>query len=256
MFFLCLKFQCNVEQWPLGRHPISPPQMVITLVPAKKHALGTPQGNFRSSKWKTLTLESFSTGRKLRFPVQTQWEAITSIGTALWCMMGSCIRDLQKGLLGQMCGSCWCRVSCRTRHYHDNLFGDHLGIAKTVGEIRQRFNWYQLRVDVREHIRQCPVCCQNRKQVKPNFAGLGQYLAGYPLDRIGVDVLGPLPLTARWNRCILVIGDYFTRWMEAYSIPDQTAETVANALVHRFIATFGCPWSCTLIRAAILSPFY
>ena len=61
------------------------------------------------------------------------------------------------------------------RHCHDNLFGGHLGIAKTVGKIRQRINWYQLRVDVREHVRQCPVCCQNRKQVKPNRAGLGQY---------------------------------------------------------------------------------
>ena len=127
------------------------------------------------------------------------------------------------------------------QHCHDNLFGGHLGVAKTLGKIHQRFSWYGMRLDVREHIRKCSVCGKAQKPSKPYQAGLGQYRVGYPLDRIGVDILGPLPLTSKGNKCVLVIGDYFTRWMEAYPLPDQTAGTVAHALVHRFIATFGCP---------------
>ena len=67
------------------------------------------------------------------------------------------------------------------------------------------------------------------------------YLAGYPLDRIAVDVMGPLNLTKDKNKYILVIGDYFTRWMEAYSLPSQHAEVVAEKLVHEFISNFGTP---------------
>ena len=52
------------------------------------------------------------------------------------------------------------------------------------------------------------------------------------MDRVAVDVLGPLPRTSRGNRYVLVAIDYFTKWMEAYPLPDQEATTVAEALVH------------------------
>ena len=61
------------------------------------------------------------------------------------------------------------------------------------------------------------------------------------MDRIGIDILGPLPISHQGNTCLLVVGDYFTRWIEAYAIPDQQAETVARRLVHDFIARFGVP---------------
>ena len=67
------------------------------------------------------------------------------------------------------------------------------------------------------------------------------YLAGYPLGRIGIDVMEPLNVTEDKNKYILVIGDYFTRWMEAYSLPSQHAEVVAEKLVHQFISKFGRP---------------
>jgi hypothetical protein len=35
------------------------------------------------------------------------------------------------------------------------------------------------------------------------------------MDMIGIDVIGPLPKSTNNNRYILVIGDHFTRWMEA-----------------------------------------
>ena len=61
------------------------------------------------------------------------------------------------------------------------------------------------------------------------------------MDRIAVDVMGPMPLTKDGNRYILVIGDYFTRWTEAYSLPTQHADVVAEKLVHEFISRFGTP---------------
>ena len=53
--------------------------------------------------------------------------------------------------------------------------------------------------------------------------------------------MGPLPETDNGNRFVLVIGDYWTKWMEAYPIPDHTASTVASVLVYQFISRFGIP---------------
>lgn len=49
-----------------------------------------------------------------------------------------------------------------------------------------------------------------------------------PLDRIGIDILGPLTITRNGKEFIMVICDYFSKWTEAYAIPDHTAITVAD----------------------------
>ena len=56
-----------------------------------------------------------------------------------------------------------------------------------------------------------------------------------------MDILGPLPESATGNSCVLVIGDYFTKWMEVYPIPNQEAITVVNKLVNEFICRFSVP---------------
>ena len=38
---------------------------------------------------------------------------------------------------------------------------------------------------------------------------------------------------------ILVICDYFTKWVEAIPIPNQEASTVAGSVVTKFICVFG-----------------
>lgn len=39
----------------------------------------------------------------------------------------------------------------------------------------------------------------------------------------------------------MVIGEYFTKWKEAFAIENHTALTVADRLVNEFICKYGCP---------------
>ncbi|CAG2219638.1 unnamed protein product [Mytilus edulis] len=68
-----------------------------------------------------------------------------------------------------------------------------------------------------------------------------QYLVGAPLERVALDILGPLPITTSGNKFILVLTDYFSRWAEAYPIPNQEAETISKIFVNEFICRFGVP---------------
>ena len=54
---------------------------------------------------------------------------------------------------------------------------------------------------------------------------------GVPMERIAMNILGPLPKTLRGNRYVLVISDYFTKWTESYLLPDQIATSIAEGCI-------------------------
>jgi len=72
-------------------------------------------------------------------------------------------------------------------------------------------------------------------------APMGQYNVGAPFERIAVDVSGPFPVTLSGNRFILVVGDYFSKWTEAFAIPNQESVTIADTLVREWISRYGVP---------------
>ena len=76
---------------------------------------------------------------------------------------------------------------------------------------------------------------------------------GAPLERVAVDIMGPLPRTDNDNEYLLVVGDYFTKWAEAYPLKYHTAQTVADVMVREFVAHYGLPRSLPT-RVGSLSP--
>ena len=60
---------------------------------------------------------------------------------------------------------------------------------------------------------------------------MAQYNVASPMERLAVDVMGPLPVTESGNKYLLIAMDYFSKWPEAYALPNQEATTVAEVLV-------------------------
>ena len=61
------------------------------------------------------------------------------------------------------------------------------------------------------------------------------------MERVALDILGPLPISNAGSRFILVMMDCFTKWTESVAIPNQEAATVADAFVNNFVSRFGTP---------------
>ena len=59
---------------------------------------------------------------------------------------------------------------------------------------------------------------------------------------IAMDILVPLPTSDLGDRHILDVSDYFTKWIDAYTIPDQEAVTRAKKLfTEDWVSRHGCP---------------
>eukprot|EP00731_Ephydatia_muelleri_P008908 Em0004g1246a len=127
------------------------------------------------------------------------------------------------------------------KQLHEGVFGGHLGEAKTLNRLRERFYWPGYSEDAVEWCKTCPTCAARKNPSRKSRAPLQSVTAGYPLQLVAVDIVGPLTPSKTENTYILVASDYFTRWVEAYAIPNQEAVTVANKLVDEFFCRFSVP---------------
>ena len=59
------------------------------------------------------------------------------------------------------------------------------------------------------------------------------------MERVAMDVVGPLPKTNFGNRFNLAVNDYFTKWPEAYAITKHESDTIARKLVEEWIPRYG-----------------
>ena len=62
-----------------------------------------------------------------------------------------------------------------------------------------------------------------------------------PFDRIGIDLVGPLPITQKGNKYVVVATDYLTHYTEAAPIPEKSAVLVASFLSRYIIKRHGAP---------------
>ena len=124
---------------------------------------------------------------------------------------------------------------------HNSPAGGHLGVSKTLGKVRERFYWIHCRRDVEEWCHKCDLCASRKGPGVKKRSPLQLYNVGEPMEHVTIDVLGPLPETESGNKYIFIAMDYFSKWPEAYALPNQEAVTVANVLVSQFFSRFGVP---------------
>uniref|UniRef100_A0A8C6MBU6 Integrase catalytic domain-containing protein n=1 Tax=Nothobranchius furzeri TaxID=105023 RepID=A0A8C6MBU6_NOTFU len=89
----------------------------------------------------------------------------------------------------------------------------------------------------------CAECGLGKLWGRQPCAPLQPSVVGRPFKRVAVDLLGLLPETGKGNKYIMVVGDYFSKWTEAFPLPSQEARNIAKVLTEEWVCRYGVPRS-------------
>ena len=99
-----------------------------------------------------------------------------------------------------------------------------------------------MKKDVARHVKNCKDCAKRKSPKKTRTVPLKPIVASEPLEIVGIDFVGPLPLTPGGNRYVMTFQDYFTRWPAACSLSQAREEEVIQC-IEAFSRDFSYPRS-------------
>ena len=90
------------------------------------------------------------------------------------------------------------------------------GTKKTFRAIKSRHTWPNMRREIEEYVKQCKFCLVN-KTPKPKMKAKVEIMstANHPFDKCYLDIVGPLPPSAKGNGYILTFHEDLSKYAAA-----------------------------------------
>ena len=127
---------------------------------------------------------------------------------------------------------------------HQGPGAAHEGVQKVFYRLIKSYYWPAMKKDIQLQLAACPICDKFKNMSRKQRAELQPIPTTDRGDILAIDVFGgkaSLPLTARNNKYVLTMVDIFTKFGVAAPMGDQTAQTVCDTLLARWILLFGAP---------------
>jgi ''chromo'' (CHRromatin Organisation MOdifier) domain./Reverse transcriptase (RNA-dependent DNA polymerase)./Integrase core domain. len=126
--------------------------------------------------------------------------------------------------------------------YHDEVLAGHYGYFKTAQKIAQWYWWPNMHKDIKAWVKSCTVCQRFNKTKVSKEGKMAPIIATRPFQIMGMDIMViPSPMSENGNSCIVLFTDYYTKWVEAFALPDSEATTVAQKLIQGILCRHGAP---------------
>ena len=119
----------------------------------------------------------------------------------------------------------------------------HFAIGITLGRAHGRVYWPSCVYDIGRWVSSCDSC---QRVTKIQKAGeLRSVIQFQPMDMIGMDYVGPInpPCKATGNTYILVVIDYFSKFLWAFGVNKADQMTTMKALLDHVFPVVGWPLS-------------
>jgi hypothetical protein len=113
------------------------------------------------------------------------------------------------------------------KEIHAGLCGSHIGFRTLLGKVfRQGFYWLKIVSDAVELVQKCENCQKCARDQKQPSSLTQLIQPTWPLQRWGLNLLGPFPPAQGNLKYVVVAVEYFSKWIEAKPLATITSATV------------------------------
>lgn len=116
----------------------------------------------------------------------------------------------------------------------------HFGFFKNYRTIKEKFYWKNMYRDIKNFSYSCTKCIE-KKGFNITKSPLMKFdTPTQPMERLSLDILGPLSMSESGNKYVLTVIDHFTKYSVFFALSDITADTISAKLL-QVITVFGVP---------------
>ena len=116
----------------------------------------------------------------------------------------------------------------------------HRGRDETTTRAQRLFYFPRMSDVAREVITTCVTCQERKEGPKKQMGELLPNNVGYPFQKLSIDFVGPLP-PSQGYRYIFTVMDVFSRWLEAFPVPNATSQAAITKLTNEIFCRYGLP---------------
>ncbi|KFK23221.1 hypothetical protein AALP_AAs47412U000100, partial [Arabis alpina] len=133
-------------------------------------------------------------------------------------------------------------ISAIMTETHEGEGGNHSGGRTLAMKIKKLgFYWPTMLTDCADYARRCEKCQRHGPMINSPTEPLTTATSAYPFMRWAMDIFGPLP-RSKQKRFVIVVTDYFTKWVEAESFAKIKADDVQDFVWKFVICRHGLPY--------------
>ncbi|KAG7552152.1 Reverse transcriptase domain [Arabidopsis thaliana x Arabidopsis arenosa] len=222
----------EAEQVPEVESPVEappnpePPQQLLPLpdwgadwrTPIREYILN---GTLPTDKWEARSLKA----KSARFCISNDILYRRSIsGPDMICIFGQQVRTVIKEI-------------------HEGVCGNHSGGRSLAFKVkRYGYFWPTLIADCEEYARKCEQCQKHAPSIHQPTKLLSSVSSPYPFMKWSMDIIGPLHVSTRGVKFVLVLTDYFSKWVEAAAYVNITQVQVRKFIWQDIICRHGLPF--------------
>ncbi|KAG7567252.1 Ribonuclease H-like superfamily [Arabidopsis thaliana x Arabidopsis arenosa] len=222
----------EAEQVPEVESPVEappnpePPQQLLPLpdwgadwrTPIREYILN---GTLPTDKWEARSLKA----KSARFCISNDILYRRSIsGPDMICIFGQQVRTVIKEI-------------------HEGVCGNHSGGRSLAFKVkRYGYFWPTLIADCEEYARKCEQCQKHAPSIHQPTELLSSVSSPYPFMKWSMDIIGPLHVSTRGVKFVLVLTDYFSKWVEAAAYVNITQVQVRKFIWQDIICRHGLPF--------------
>jgi hypothetical protein len=133
------------------------------------------------------------------------------------------------------------------KEIHAGLCGSHIESRPLVGKVfRQGFYWPKAASDTTDLVQKCENCQRCAKDQKQRSSLTQLIQPTWPLQRWGLNLLGPLPPAQGNLKYVVLAVEYFSKWIEAKPLATITSVIVRKFFWQSIVCRFSVPKAITV----------